>query len=76
MPTDFADYPEPVYVRGMVKFNLHLSEPQDRGLRLLAQRTGLSLAELIRRAVEEHLKREKAWLRLAPDGSAEEASHE
>jgi hypothetical protein len=39
----------------MVRMQLHLTESQDRRLRAMARKTGLSRAELIRRGIEQLL---------------------
>jgi hypothetical protein len=43
----------------MQRVNYHLTEQQLQALRTLAQKTGLTVAELIRRAVDEFLKRKE-----------------
>jgi hypothetical protein len=42
----------------MIRVNHFLPKPQVQALKSLAKKTGLSLAELIRRAVELYLKQE------------------
>ncbi len=42
----------------MIRVNHYLPKPQVQALRALAKKTGLSVAELIRRAVELYLKQE------------------
>lgn len=42
----------------MIKFNLMLPEPMLTRLKLLQGRSGLTLSDLIRRAVEDYLKKE------------------
>ena len=42
---------------GMIRMNHHLPEPVVKKLKQRAKETGLSLAELIRRAVEEYLNK-------------------
>lgn len=42
----------------MIRTNFHLSEKQLDGLRRLAEKTGLSVAELVRRAIDVLLERE------------------
>ena len=42
----------------MVRLNHYLPKPQVQVLRILMKETGLSMAELVRRAVEEYLKRQ------------------
>ena len=44
----------------MQRISVFLSVPQYRGLKSMAQARGLTLAELIRRAIEQFLKAEKA----------------
>jgi predicted DNA-binding protein len=43
----------------MRRTNIFLPEPLIERLRALSERTGLSVAELIRRAIDEYLKRQK-----------------
>jgi hypothetical protein len=43
----------------MKRFQIHLAEPQFAALKGLADQTGLTMAELIRRAVDLFLKLEK-----------------
>ena len=40
----------------MKRTNIHLAEPQIQRLLKLSKATGLSVAELVRRAVDEYLK--------------------
>jgi len=42
----------------MKRTNIHLAEPQIQRLLKLSKATGLSVAELVRRAVDEYLKTE------------------
>jgi predicted DNA-binding protein len=42
----------------MIRVNYHLTEGQLKRLKALSERTGLSVAELIRRAVDGMLRRE------------------
>jgi hypothetical protein len=44
---------------GMKKTNLYLTEPSIAKLQELAKQTGLSVAELIRRAIDEFLTKKK-----------------
>jgi predicted DNA-binding protein len=44
----------------MKRTNFHLSDPQKKKLEQLSKKTGLSVAELIRRAVDEYLEKEAA----------------
>jgi len=44
---------------GMKKTNLYLTEPSIAKLQELAKQTGLSVAELIRRAIDDFLKKQK-----------------
>ena len=44
------------YIRGMEPFYFFLTEQQKTALRALSEDTGLSIAELIRRAVDTYLK--------------------
>jgi len=43
----------------MTRYNVHLPAQQLAALRKLAEERGISVAELIRRAIEEFLRREK-----------------
>jgi predicted DNA binding CopG/RHH family protein len=43
----------------MKRINIHLSEQQIAALKALAQKTGLRVAEIVRRAVDAYLRREK-----------------
>lgn len=43
----------------MKRTNVHLTEPQRTSLRKLAARTGLKVADLIRRAIDAYLKASK-----------------
>jgi predicted transcriptional regulator len=43
----------------MKRTNIYLSEPSVGKLQELAKQTGLSVAELIRRAIDEFLKKQK-----------------
>jgi len=43
----------------MPRLHVVLTDPQMRALKAEAKRTGLTLAELIRRAVDAHLAKEK-----------------
>lgn len=45
-------------LKHMVRLNHYLSEPQVHALQSLVKETGLSMAELVRRAVDAYLKRE------------------
>lgn len=51
-------YPYRAYRVHMVKVNHFLPAPQLKALRALAKKNGLSVAELIRRAIEEFLKKQ------------------
>jgi predicted DNA-binding protein len=46
-----------VYTEHMIRVNIHLTEKQRETLRNLARATGLSVAEHIRRAIDEYLRR-------------------
>jgi len=46
-------------IRTMKRVNYHLTEDQIKRLQGLAQKTGLSVAEIIRRAVDEFLDRKE-----------------
>jgi len=43
----------------MIRRNVHLTERQIERLQLLAKKTGLTISELIRRAMDEYLNKEK-----------------
>lgn len=43
----------------MKKTNLYLTEPSIAKLQELAKQTGLSVAELVRRAIDDFLKKQK-----------------
>jgi predicted DNA-binding protein len=43
----------------MKRTNIHLTIPQLEQLKLLVEKTGLCVAELIRRAVDEYIRKEK-----------------
>jgi len=43
----------------MKRTNIYLSEPSVGWLKALSVKTGLSVAELIRRAIDEFLKKQK-----------------
>ena len=65
----------------MRRTHLHLTDPQLARLRLLADRTGLNVAELVRRALDDFLGREDgdaAGLRPGPmsAGPARRRTHE
>jgi len=47
------------YDMGMKKTNLYLTGPSIERLQALAKKTGLSVAELIRRAIDDFLKKQK-----------------
>ena len=47
-----AEQPAGVYDRAMIRTNVHLTEKQLQRLRSESERTGLSVAEIIRRAVD------------------------
>lgn len=51
--------PQGVYTRRMIRTNVHLTERQLKALRVISERTGLSVAEIIRRAVDAMLERGK-----------------
>ena len=44
---------------GMKRTNIYLTEPSVEKLQALAEKTGLSVAELIRRAIDDFLKKQK-----------------
>ena len=43
----------------MRRTNIYLTEPSVEKLHALAEKTGLSVAELIRRAIDDFLKKQK-----------------
>jgi len=43
----------------MKRKNIHLTEWQIEVLQILAKRTGLSMADLIRRAIDEYVRKEQ-----------------
>jgi predicted transcriptional regulator len=43
----------------MKKMNFYLPDPVIARLQELAEKTGLSVAELVRRAIDEYLKKQK-----------------
>jgi len=43
----------------MIRVSLHLTEQEIRQLKMVSETTGMSVAEIIRRAVDEHLKKVK-----------------
>lgn len=43
----------------MQRINTHLTKPQINCLKKLAKKTGLKIAELIRRAIDEYLEKNK-----------------
>ncbi len=47
------------YDVGMKRTNIYLSEPSVEKLQTLSEKTGLSVAELIRRAIDDFLKKQK-----------------
>lgn len=44
---------------GRRRFHLHMTEEQACGLKSIEQATGLSVAELVRRAIDDYLKKRK-----------------
>lgn len=48
-----------VYIRGMKRTNIYLTDPSVERLKALSKQTGLSVAELIRRAIDDFLKKQK-----------------
>jgi len=48
-----------VYIRCMKRVNYHLTELHIKKLKELSKQTGLTVAELIRRAIDEYLKERK-----------------
>lgn len=48
-----------MYSVGMIRTHTFLPEPMISALKILSEKTGLSVAELIRRALSEYLKRQK-----------------
>ena len=47
------------YNMDMKRTNIYLTEPSVERLQALSEKTGLSVAELIRRAIEDFLKKQK-----------------
>lgn len=47
------------YDVGMKRTNIYLTEPSVAKLQAMAEKTGLSVAELIRRAIDDFLKKQK-----------------
>jgi hypothetical protein len=43
----------------MKRTNFHITDQQLAALRGLAEKTGLTVAELVRRAIDDYLKREE-----------------
>lgn len=48
-----------VYDVSMKRTNIYLTEPSVEKLQTLSEKTGLSVAELIRRAIDDFLKKQK-----------------
>ena len=44
----------------MKKMNFNLTRPQYEQIMKIAQRTGLTIAELLRRAIDEYLERKES----------------
>ena len=70
----------------MKRTHLHLTDPQLARLRALADRSGLNVAELVRRALDDFLRREDGGAAArptqpvdgpgpSPDAPAERSSH-
>lgn len=51
-----------VYNVHMKRINHHLTNLQIKQMRELSRQTGLSVAELIRRAIDEYIKKQKGGL--------------
>jgi predicted DNA-binding protein len=49
-----------VYDADVKRTNIHLAEEQIKRLRALSDKTGATVAELIRRAIETYLKKNRA----------------
>jgi predicted DNA-binding protein len=49
-----------VYIATMKRTNIHLAELQIKRLRALSDKTGATVAELVRRAIEAYLKSNRA----------------
>jgi predicted DNA binding CopG/RHH family protein len=47
----------PTYIHGMKRVSMFLSDSQIAALKKLAKRTGIKVSELIRRFIDEGLKR-------------------
>ncbi len=50
-------------IQTMKRVNYHLTEEQIKRLQSLGEKTGLSVAEIIRRAVDEYLDRKEKKMR-------------
>jgi len=48
-----------VYHSCMKRVNYHLTETQIKQLKAISKKTGLTVAELIRRAIDEFLKKDR-----------------
>ena len=48
-----------VYDVGMKRANIYLTEPSVAQLQAISEKTGLSVAELIRRAIDDFLEKQK-----------------
>ena len=48
-----------VYIAAMKRTNMHLKDDQIKRLKALSAKTGAPLSELVRRAIEEYLKKHK-----------------
>ena len=47
----------PTYIHAMKRISMFLSDPQIAALKKLAKRTGIKMSELVRRFIDEGLKR-------------------
>ena len=60
----------------MIRKNMHLTQQQVNMLKSLSQRTGLSVAEIVRRAIDDYLlyvNRGENVKKIEPRGSKQEA---
>ncbi len=48
-----------MYTGGMKRFQIYLTDPQYKGLSKLSEKTLAPVAALVRRAIDEYLKRQK-----------------
>lgn len=55
-PLDLSPYP--MYNGCMIRTNVYLTRPEHEALQARSERSGLSVAEIIRRAIDQYLERE------------------